>query len=233
MSAEPRCEPTRDLIPEIALGIADAQERARALEHISNCPECASRLRELTRVADDLLMLAPSEQPPPGFEGRVLDQLGTRSARRRRTVASLRIAAVAAVASIIAAAAVWLALSDDREVADRYRSNLAEVQGEEFDAASLYAPGDLEVGQVFGYQGSPSWTLVTVSSSAASVPTGVYRLQLVTESGRRIPFETITVDAGLGSEGGAIPIDFRDVAEVRMLGPGPGDAYSARFGSGD
>ena len=164
MSPEAGCEPTRELIAEIALGIADAQERARALEHISECPECAARLREATRLSDELLLLTPSEQPPPGFERRVLDQLDSHSDRRRRTKAAVRIAAIAAVASVVAGVGVWLALSDEREVADRYRSNLAEVQGEDFDAASLYAPGDLEVGQVFGYQGSPSWTLVSVDS---------------------------------------------------------------------
>lgn len=231
MSAERDCKHPKQLIAEIALGIADAEQRAVALEHISKCLECGARLREATRLADGLLMLAPSEQPPPGFEERVLDELNSRSTGRGRIWPRARIAAVAAVAAVVAGAGVWLALADERDVAERYRSNLAEVQGEDFDAASLYAPGELEVGQVFGYQGSPSWTLVVIDSSAAPVPTGSYRLQLVTDSGRRVPFETIAIDsAGRGSEGGAIPIDFRDVAEVRMLGPAPGDAYSARFG---
>lgn len=231
MGADRDCKHAEELIAEIALGIADAEQRAVALDHISNCTECGARLRETTRLADELLMLAPSEQPPPGFEERVIHELDSRSIARGWIWPRFRVAAVAAIAAVVAGAGVWLALADDREVADGYRSNLAEVQGEDFDAASLYAPGELEVGQVFGYQGSPSWTLVAIDSSAVPVPAGSYRLQLVTDSGRRVPFETIAIDsAGRGSEGGAIPIDFRDVAEVRMLGAAPGDAYSARFG---
>src|SRR4029450_14086852 len=86
MSAGWSCEEVRSLVPELALGIAAGDDRARALEHLADCPACRGRLEELSIVADELLLLAPAQEPPAGFESRVLGRLEppARPPRRRR-----------------------------------------------------------------------------------------------------------------------------------------------------
>ena len=69
------CEHTRQLAAELALGIADGADRARALQHLGECAECRRAVEELSGVTDELLMLAPERQPPVGFESRVLARL--------------------------------------------------------------------------------------------------------------------------------------------------------------
>src|SRR4051812_47051770 len=102
-----RCADTRGILPELALGIADGEERALALEHLAGCTDCRRELEELSAIADDLIALAPRREPPVGFEGRVLEALRTRQvpkrpARRRRlrrlSFAAAVIAAAAATA---------------------------------------------------------------------------------------------------------------------------------------
>src|SRR3954463_9399291 len=111
------CEPTRELAAELALGVADGEQRARALRHLAECAECRRAVDELSQVADDLLLLAPEHDPPPGFESAVLARVQPPPAREhitrrhRRVLAPLATAAVAAAAT---AAIVLHATGDDR-----------------------------------------------------------------------------------------------------------------------
>ncbi len=65
------CERLHDLGAEIALGIADGEDRAWALDHLADCPRCRARIERLSSVADELLLVAPAAEPPAGFEDRV------------------------------------------------------------------------------------------------------------------------------------------------------------------
>ena len=71
-----QCAEIRALLPELALGIADGEERARALEHLGGCADCRRELDELSAIADELVALAPEREPPAGFEGRVIEPIG-------------------------------------------------------------------------------------------------------------------------------------------------------------
>ena len=97
-----------------------------------------------------------------------------------------------------APAAVWLALCDDRDLADSYRDTLAVANGEYFDAAALELPGGKPVGYVYGYQGRASWALAVVYDG---VPDGSYQLEGVTTEGRSVPLSTIEITDGNGSTG--------------------------------
>jgi hypothetical protein len=66
------CEECQSLIPELALGIVHGRERADALAHIEHCPVCQHELLLMGDLADRLVELTPSAEPPPGFETRVL-----------------------------------------------------------------------------------------------------------------------------------------------------------------
>jgi predicted anti-sigma-YlaC factor YlaD len=140
MNDRPSCEEVRALAPELALGIAVGEERAHALEHLLACPACRRYLEELSSVADDLLLLAPTQEPPVGFESRVLEELEERSGRpERRRRRPLIAVAAAAVAALVTASAMWLAFDDDRDLADRYRETLAVANGKYLTAAPLSA----------------------------------------------------------------------------------------------
>ena len=211
------CERLRELAAEVALGIADGEDRAWALEHLSDCPDCRARVERLAAVADELPMLAPAIEPPAGFEARVIDAIrgpAEVAAKRRRRWALPIAGAVAAAAC--AAAVVWLALGDDRRLADSYRDTLAVANGQYFDAAPIELPGGRPVGYVYGYQGRTSWVLAVVYDG---VPGGTYRLELVTHDGRKLPLRNLEVSGGRGSIGGATPVDYDDLAEVRLLDP--------------
>jgi len=212
------CERLRDLGAEIALGIGDGEDRAWALQHLSECPDCRARIERLSAVADELTMLAPAVEPPAGFEARVVDVVtgparASKRSRRRRWALPLG-AAVAAAAC--AAAVVWIALGNDRKLADSYRETLAVAHGEYFDAAPIELPGGQPVGYVYGYQGRTSWVVAIVYDG---VPGGRYQLQLVTRDGRKLPLRSLEVSGGRGSIGGATPVDYDSLAEVRLLDP--------------
>jgi Putative zinc-finger len=216
------CERTRELAPELALGIADGAERAQALRHLAECPECRRAVEELTVVTDELLLLAPEHEPPVGFESRVLAQLAP--ARPRRSRRFLVPIAAAAAAALAAVAIVLGATSDDRRLAAHYRDTLAVAHGSAFEAARLRAPGGARAGVVYGYRGAPSWIFVAIYRPYRST---AYTVELVTTAGRRVPVPSLRLDRATGSAGQAIAVDLQSVAAVRLIGSTPGDTLEA------
>src|ERR671917_2904500 len=107
MTSDPGCREIRELAPELALGIVSGEERARALEHVAGCPQCRELLRGLSDVADGLLSLVPSHEPPVGFESRVNERLFRHPRANRWRVAVAAAAAAAVVAGDGAGGGVW------------------------------------------------------------------------------------------------------------------------------
>lgn len=212
MSADDRCGEARELLSELALGIADGEERARVLAHVEDCADCRRELERQSVLADELLVLAPEEEPPPGFEVDVLRSIQPPAPRR----SILRpLAAVGAVAAAVAIAvgAMLIGTRDDRRLADQYRAALEEANGRYFSAAQLVDAAGRRGGVLFTYRGTPSWILVTVSPEFRG---SVDRAELVDRSGRRIPLASYRlVD---GAWGGSIPVDLQDVAAVHLVG---------------
>lgn len=226
MTADGSCERVRELLPELAVGVASGEERAQALAHLASCKECRRELEEMAQVADELLLLAPEREPSIGFETRVLDELtGLTVARPRRwrTVA-LGVAASLALAAL-SAGLVYRATGKDRLVAAQYRDVLRRFDGEYFQTAALVGSPSGADGQVFGYQGSPSWMFMIVPGQGQS---GVYRIKLETRSGRRIDLGSVEVTASGGSWGKSIPVDLGDAARV-WLRDGSGHVLQAQF----
>jgi anti-sigma-K factor RskA len=109
------CAEFGELAPELALGILSGNERAIALGHLAACAACRDQLDDLARVADNLLLLGPTREPPIGFESRVVARLqqeggdaGQGQARqlrpRRRRTTPYRLLALAAAAAIVVVA---------------------------------------------------------------------------------------------------------------------------------
>jgi hypothetical protein len=214
-----------ELAADVALDIADGEQRADALRHLAGCAECRRLVEQLSEVADELLMLAPVQEPPAGFESRVLERLELpgkpRRARRLRRLA-LRVAPALAAAAATAVALVAV-YHDDHVTASRYRGALEEAGGKYFDAHRLRDPAGARAGIAFTYQGNPSWVLVTVDPAhRGEVAMG----EIVTRRGRRLPLRGFRLHPD-GTWGGGIPVDVHQVASVRLLGRRPGQVLEA------
>jgi Putative zinc-finger len=230
-----RCEEVRDLAPELALGIADGEQRAEALRHLSGCPDCRRAVERLSQVADELLMVAPVQEPAAGFESRVVEAMGLPepSPRRRlprwltprRLLTRLGPVVATAAATAVILVAVY---HDDHQTAQRYRETLAEANGRYFQAEPLRDETGARAGVAFGYEGSPSWVLVTVDTGHRYP---VRRAELRTKDGRTIPIRSLRLRPD-GSWGGAIPVGLYRVASIRLLGSRPGEYLGATFPQG-
>jgi Putative zinc-finger len=217
------CADTRVVLPELALGIADGEERARALEHVATCSECRRELDELAAIADELVTMVPEREPPVGFEAGVLERLraptGRRPARRR-----LALAAAALAAAAVTAVAMVFAYRDDHRLASQYRAALMGANGKYFQSGRLLAADGTVVGTVFGYEGSPSWVFYVLDNRFA---TGAYEEQLVLRSGRTVDLPRFgLVDATWGI---ATPVPLRDIAAVRLIRAPRGPAFVAKL----
>jgi hypothetical protein len=208
---DPRCEETRALAPDLALGIVEGEERGRALQHLADCPECRLRVDQLAEVADELLLLAPHREPPVGFESRVLAEVLPRPEPKRRR--RWRLALAPAAAALATAAIVLAIVAPDLRLASHYRHTLDQANGREFESYALRA-GDSHAGTVFSYEGSPSWVHIDVDPAHRA---GLTNASLVTDEGSRLPLRWFRLDRG-GGAGGSIPIDPERVSVLRLSG---------------
>ena len=232
MTGEMRCDQVRDLAPELALGIAEGQERVAALSHLSGCPGCRQLVSDLSSVGDGLLLLAPSREPPRGFESSVLARLDHPLHERRvlPLMRRRRWVAIAAAAVVLAAAvgglSVFWATADDRRLADSYQAVLSQGQGAYFLAAPLQGSQG-RVGTVFGYQGRPSWVMLTMEPSTRT--DGRFQVQVVTRDGRYLPVGDAVIGGAERTWGAELPVDLSVVQELRFAGSDERIAFTASF----
>jgi Putative zinc-finger len=226
------CEQVRDLAPELALGIAEGEERDAALRHLSGCRGCRQLVLELSVVGDELLQLAPAHDPPVGFESRVLAGL-TKPPRRRSIQPPARrwqwLAAAAAalvLAVILGAGSVVLATAGDRRLAAGYQAVLSQGRGAYFLAAPLQGAQG-RAGTVFGYQGQPSWVMVTLQPSTHEEDR--FPVQVVTRDGRYLSLGDAVLGGAKRTWGGQLPVDLSAVHELRFMGSDRRTAFTATF----
>jgi hypothetical protein len=224
------CEEARALAPEVSLGSATGEERARVLHHLASCPDCRRLVSELSAVADELLLLAPAHEPPAGFESRVLARLVERKTTRRRLRRFLGIAAVALLSAGAAGAGVLWAVRSDREVASQYRQVLALANGEYFGAVTLHDVHGARRGLVFGYQGDTSWVFVTIDGP---LDPGTYRAELITSKGEGVLLDaSVDLSGPRPSWGTALPGDLHGAAGFRIRDEEGNRVLEARFPGG-
>ena len=216
MSEWRRCADVQALIPELAMGVAPGDERAAALTHIATCADCRRLLDETAATVDELLLLAPEHEPPPGFDAKVIEAVSPERPRGRRVLKLVLAAAVVVLAAASAAGLTRWAGADDRQLAAQYRDTLDAGGGRYLDAAALNDAEGQAAGHVFVYQGNPSWVFVTVENA----PSGVHRVRYVTEDGRTHALGVCTVRDGRGSWGTAIDVPIYAVDSVELVHDG-------------
>jgi Putative zinc-finger len=208
------CHEVRELLPELAMGIASGEVRARALGHLAECQSCRLELEGAAATVDELAVLAPEHEPAPGFDSRVLAAIRPSPPHHRIRNALL----AAAVVVLVAAGAfglAWRQNADDRQVADQYRDTLEVANGSYFLATEIVAGGS-QVGTMFAYQGSPSWLFMTVSSG----PSGEYQVRAITDDGRTLDLGSCWVRDGVGSWGTSVDTPIRNIAQVELVSDG-------------
>jgi Putative zinc-finger len=244
MSGEMGCEQVRELAPELALGIAAGEDRDTALRHLSGCPPCRQLVSELSSVGDEVLLLAPEREPPLGFESRVLIEIaepsrprrprplrgGLRAVRRGWVPRGRRwvpVAAAAILAAAIGAGSVVVRTASDRRLAQSYRTVLAEGQGSSFAAAPLRGAQG-RIGTVFGYQGQPSWMVVTVQPWVPDE--GQLQVQALTRDGKYLTLGKAVLGGGNRAWGGQLPVDLAALHELRFARSDGRTVFAATFG---
>jgi hypothetical protein len=150
------CADLAAVAPELALGVLPGDERAAALAHLDRCPACQQAVAATTGVTDRLVVaLAPTVEPPPGFERRVMAALHAATApadappRRRR-------------AGLLAAAAVCLA-------ALTLLIGVPRVGAPSAVAAEMRTPAGAAVGEVHVRAGQPAVLSMTLPGWAAQI----------------------------------------------------------------
>lgn len=226
------CADLADTLAEVATGAASGPDRAQVLAHLAGCDTCRRDLNELTEVADEVLLAAPEHEPPAGFESSVLARLGLpasddtvagqltggaggRSWRRRPVLRRLAVAAAAVVVALAGAGTVWLATSDERELAAGYRDTLDIADGQYFAAAPLVDGDGQQVGHVFLYQGEPSWVFAVLGDPPE---TGSYDV-VVTAGDRTETVARCDVENSTCGAGATIDLSVYQVDHVELLGP--------------
>jgi hypothetical protein len=220
-----RCQETREMAAELALGIVEGEERGRALQHLADCPDCRAEVEKFSDVADDLLLLAPHREAPVGFESRVLNELLPAPQPRRRRRRRLRLVLAPAVAAVAAVAITLAVVAPDLRLASHYRHTLKEANGKEFESYLLRTEGGVDAGTVFSYSGSPSWVHIDVDPGHRSGLTGA---ELVTDDGSQVPLQWFRLDLAGGS-GGSIPLDPNHVSVLRLSGAPGTQPLVAKF----
>jgi hypothetical protein len=214
MTADDRCYETRALAAELALGIADGEDRARVLDHLADCADCRREVESFSAVADELLVLAPEHEPPLGFELRVLRALEPPRAKRGHRARWLALAAATVLVAVgITAGAMLIGFRDERRLADHYRATLAQAQGSYFGAVRLHDAAGEPGGVVFTYRGSPSWLTITVASEHRDSVQGA---ELVDRSGERFPLVSFRLLDGVW--GGPLPVGLDSAVAVHLVG---------------
>ena len=231
MSPKLLCEEVHQLAPEVALGVVSGEERALVLDHVGGCATCRKHLDDLARTADGLLVLAPSVEPPAGFETRVLSAL--QMARRPRRSYVTRLLAAAIAGALIAGVGAFVVTSNDRDIAQHYRAALAEANGKYFGVRALVDDRGNDVGHVFAYEGSPSWLVVVVDRAeprpfSFGGDEGSHSIRLSTQEGQVLDVGSLEAGPAPLVWGGEIPVAVHDLDVVRVRSTW-GDTYEARF----
>ncbi|NEE04468.1 anti-sigma factor family protein [Phytoactinopolyspora halotolerans] len=253
MAERMSCATVADTLAEVATGAASGPDRARVLSHLAGCEKCRRELDELTRVADEVLLVAPEHEPPAGFESAVLARIAEQADRPeddqapasasaptqvphplpaerrglRRAFRPLALAAAAVVIALGSAGVVWQATSDERDIAASYRDTLEIANGQYFAAAPLLDPAGNQVGHVFLYQGEPAWVFAVLGQAAQP---GVYDVVVATDDARHAA-GTCDAENGDCGAGATVDADIRDIRYVQLVAE-DGPTFTASLSSG-
>jgi hypothetical protein len=119
VSERPDCRAFEERGEELALGLVGEPERRALLAHADGCLSCRTLLTDLQAVSDEMLLLAPDVDAPPGFAERTVAAMT--GAPVRASVASKR----------------WPVLADGRGPTEVASGPLVTADGASIGQASI------------------------------------------------------------------------------------------------
>jgi len=223
------CTDVRPGLAEHTLGILEARERGGLLGHLDRCAECGLEAERLALVADLLVELAPSIEPPEPLEHLVVGR--DRSGRVLRAWHALPRVAVAAAAAVLFGAIGLLAghLVGPSRSSSNGRPAVGSAAGrsEETEAPpAVIAPapttlaaltGELRtttgqlVGRIRLYDGRPPWLVVRLSGLKGSP---FLTCRVVTRAGHVVRLGTFSTASGGWDSPVPVPATSVTAAEV-------------------
>ena len=197
------CDDVRAVATELALDVLPADERARALDHLDDCPACRELVDGYVRASDSLLLALPDAAVPSATSTAIRATKPVAPIEvRRRARGGWMLAAAAAVLLVVVAVAV---VAQDGRVDD---------EPGEVAVALVAADGDA-VGTVSLEGGDDPWIWMAVSGVADAT----YRCEVVFDDGTTAAIGRLTVTGGHGAWDAPIAFDVGDVSEVRVVSP--------------
>ena len=198
------CAEFVDQAAELALGTLEGEYRALALIHADSCPSCRALLQDLSLTTDALLQLAPSAEPPIGFESRLFASIHDVDRTPRRHWWR-----PAAMVTVAAAVAIGLGFGAGEVVSSGGAPQTA--------IANLIVGGGPR-GQVVVAPGHPARVFVSVHDLAG---VGTVGCQVTLANGRTVLLGTWDLQRGYG--GWTVPLSIppdqlRSAQLVRMDG---------------
>jgi hypothetical protein len=207
------CDPYRDNLAELALGILPGRERSALLEHLETCPQCATELEQLSNVADSVLLLAPEAEPPLGFELRLAQRLQDQAnvqaptARRWRRVGVL--SAAAALVVVVGVGTRAVPYTHDNNTPPPVATATPNLT-----TAMLTSAQGHRVGEVFVSAGQPSWLFMTIDNGVTS---GVVRCTVTLADGQVETIGAFRITKGYGAWGASLSSAAGDVRSAHVL----------------
>ena len=221
----PACAAISDDLAELALGTLTGRERVVALSHLESCARCSAEAEELSAAADQLLHLAPSAEPPVGFEAGVFERLGLQDKPRRwrpsfngRSLAWRPYTWRPKVAAAIAACALVLVFGLGALVGhvtgggENYRTPAAGPHSSITEAA-LVSDGH-SVGRVMVYAGNPTWLFMIMDDSNWE---GTLRCEVVIDQGPTVALGRFWLSDGKGAWAASVPEPAGRLSEARVV----------------
>jgi len=150
------CEPYREDLAEVALGIASGRRRGEVLRHAEHCPSCSAELQRSSDAADALLVLAPDIEPPLGFESRLAGRL--QAAEQPRRPDRPRRAGVLALAAVLVAV-LGFAMG---LVASNHAGTSPSQEARSRPTEAMLSSNGQVVGSVILTAGSPASLIMTI-----------------------------------------------------------------------
>jgi hypothetical protein len=216
------CAGFADVAAELALGALTGRERAEALEHLDRCAACQEHVRQLTMTGQELLWLLPPEEPPPGFETRVLERLGIaapkpapsgrgrRFGRGRAFGRGRRLSGGRPLGRgrgdgrsgvgrrALAAAAVVVAVAVSALGGWKLGAAGSSPSGSSLSSAVLLSASRQTVGTIYFYGADRQALFVSVNFPSG---TGTVICQLVSQGGNVVTLGSFSLDTGYGAWG--------------------------------
>ena len=215
------CADLADTRVELALGLLSGTDRAAAVSHLAACRTCREEVDDLSRVVDQLSLLAPQVEPPSGFETRVLAAVADGRVRRgRRLPYAFRAGrliggrAAAVVAVGLVAMGLVLGFAADR-TGDRPPVEEGYVVPRVRTALAV-SPSGRTTCRVVITGTNPATVVVSLDGSPGA--SGAYAVAMQQVAGPTIELGTLQLTDGHGVLAQAVPVDAGMLTTMLMYG---------------